>query len=99
MRTSKLLRDSFLTGSVRKFAPEMLVLGAGRKAARRAARGSIALKTFRLLPDEIGTPQNPLALIADRMVWRVSKISPIKVGFLLQSRAMLPSMILPFVST
>src|SRR6476469_5180741 len=87
---SKLLRLSLRCGLERKLFPAMSALGCGNSAARRAARGSIVPPGKMLVgrPEPfMGTPQKPFALRLETCVKRVLKISPTKVGWLLQSTA------------
>src|SRR5260370_40261576 len=90
MRMSKLLRLSLRLGSERKLFPEILALGVGNNAAKRAPSGSISPLGKMLVgaPEPlIGTPHRPFGLRPDCWVSRVLKISPIKVGLPLQSSA------------
>src|SRR5262249_50266231 len=106
MRISKLFRLSVRRGLEKKLLPAISALGAGNKAERRAARGSIepAAKTLVGSPlPLIGTPQKPLGfrgwlvgtLGSRNLVSRVLKISPTNVGFPLQSSATVPGMGVP----
>src|SRR6266481_7906685 len=95
MRISKLLRFSIRLGSDRKLFPLISALGTGNNAARRAASGSVRPVGKMLLgvPEPlIGTPHRPFGFSEDCWVSRVLKISPPKVGLLLQSTAVLPGM-------
>src|SRR6266496_1592470 len=90
MRISKLFRLSRRFGLERKLFPTISVLGDGNKAARRDASGSIPPLGNTLVgaPEPLmGIPQKPFGLRFDTCVRRVSKISPTKVGFALQSSA------------
>src|SRR5712692_4161423 len=90
MRMSKLLRLSIRLGSERKLFPEILAFGVGKNAAKRAASGSISPPGNMLVgaPEPlIGTPHRPFRLRPDCWVSFVLKISPINVGFPLQSNA------------
>src|SRR5271154_500409 len=103
MRTSKLLRLPVRRGSAMKLAPLKLMLGAGKRAERRAASGSISPegKIFVGFPapsTPMGNPQTPLGFRFEDFVNRVLKISPRNVGCPLQSTAGV-FVALPFIST
>src|SRR5258708_4294901 len=97
MRISKLFRLSWRTGSDRKLLPAMLAFGAGQKADRRPARGSIRplgrmLVGTPKLSTAIGTPQSPFGFRGDGFAvvppaMRALKSSPTYVGLPLQSSA------------
>src|ERR1700723_904444 len=92
MRTSKLLRLAVRRGAEIKFDPFKSIFGAGKRAERRAASGSIRFvgKIFVGLPapsTPMGTPHIPLGFRFEDFANRELKISPTNVGWPLQSTA------------
>src|SRR5580704_9669601 len=103
MRTSKLLRLAVRRGSEMKLEPFKSIFGAGKRADRRAAKGSISVvgKIFVGLPapsTPIGNPQTPLGFRFEDFASRELKISPTNVGWPLQSTAGV-FVAMPFIST